>query len=72
MDDYTNKGKKGESFRGGKKRKRDKWYGYDDQDFQRWWHRQGKAEYGGRDLDNAEEARQAYEDWVSRGKPKVK
>ena len=63
---------KGQEFRGGSKSDRDKWYGYNEKEFQRWWHREGKAESGGNDIDNAEEAKNAYDDWVSRGKPKVK
>ena len=63
---------KGKDFRGGSKNDRDKWYGYNDKEFQKWWHRKGKEEYGNNDLDNAEETKEAYDDWVSRGKPKVK
>ncbi|MBP2661869.1 MAG: hypothetical protein H6Q69_4901 [Firmicutes bacterium] len=59
-------------FRGGSKAERDNWYGYNDKEFQRWWHREGKAEAGENDIDNAEEAKNAYDDWVSRGKPTVK
>jgi RHS repeat-associated protein len=66
------KGQKGKTFRGGKKKGRDNWYGYNDKDFQRWWHRQGKREFGGQDIENAEEAKAAYEHWVSIGKPTVK
>ena len=66
------KRKKGKYFRGGKKKNRDNWYGYNDKNFQRWWHRQGKAEFGGEDIDNAEQAKKIYEYWISLGKPKVK
>lgn len=66
------RGEKGKSFRGGKKADRDNWYGKNDKDFQRWWHREGKAQHGGRDIENAEEAQQAYDDWVSQGKPRIK
>ena len=40
------KPRKGESFRGGKKGSRDQWYGYNDKEFQRWWHREGKESLG--------------------------
>ena len=65
---------KGQTFRGGSKRRRDSWYGYNDPDFQRWWHRSpdGKRSYGGRDIESADEARQIYEDWILKGKPVVK
>lgn len=63
---------KGKSFRGGKKKNRDNWYGYNDKNFQRWWHRVGKDEYGGNDIEDAKMAKEVYQDWVSRGKPKVK
>ena len=33
---------KGKEFRGGKQSDRDQWYGYNDKQFQRWWHRKGK------------------------------
>ena len=67
-DDRQGRGEKGKSFRGGKKSQRDKWYGKDDKDFQRWWHRKGKE---GKDIENAEEAQRAWDDWVSQGRPKV-
>lgn len=73
-DDYKeeeSRGEKGKRFRGGKKKQRDKWYGYDDKDFQRWWHREGKEQFGGRDIDNAQEATEAYEYWESIGKPTI-
>ncbi len=71
-DDGSGKrGRKGESFRGGSKKDRDQWYGYNNKDFQRWWHRTGKKEYGEGDLDNEHEAKRAYDDWVARGEPKV-
>jgi hypothetical protein len=68
----SQKGEKGKSFRGGKKKKRDNWYGYTNKDFQRWWHRKGKEEFGGRDLDNAQQAKEVYEYWESIGKPSLK
>jgi hypothetical protein len=64
--------KKGKTFRGGSKKTRDNWYGYNDKEFQRWWHRKGKKDWGGNDIEDAEHARQVYESWVSQGKPKVK
>lgn len=64
--------KKGKEFRGGSKATRDNWYGYNDTNFQNWWHRVGKREYGGNDIDNAAEAREIYEYWMSIGKPKAK
>jgi len=63
---------KGNSFRGGSKKSRDKWYGYDDKGFQRWWHRDGKKDFGGLDLENAEEASNAFEYWKSLGRPTAK
>jgi len=66
------RGQKGKSFRGGKKKQRDKWYGYDNKDFQRWWHREGKEQFGGRDIDDAQQAKEAYEYWESIGKPTIK
>jgi len=65
-------GLKGKDFRGGSQRDRDKWYGYNDKEFQRWWHREGKADSGGNDIDNSEDAKNAYDDWVSSGKPTLK
>lgn len=62
-------------LRGGKISKRDSWYGLegrdDFSDFKRWWHRQGKDEAGGNDLQTREEAVEAYDHWVSRGRPCV-
>jgi hypothetical protein len=62
---------KGKSFRGGKKKDRDNWYGFDDPNFQNWWHREGKQAIGnGKDLDNRQQAQAAYSHWVSIGKPR--
>jgi RHS repeat-associated protein len=66
------KGQKGTSLRGGKKAQRDKWYGKNDKDFQRWWHREGKGEFGGRDIDNTQDAQEAWDHWEQAGRPKVK
>lgn len=63
---------KGTTFRGGKKSQRDNWYGYNDRDFQKWWERRGKKDFGRGDIDNAAEAREAYEHWVELGKPTAK
>ncbi len=63
---------KGKNFRGGSKKQRDNWYGFNDKDFQRWWHREGKEEFGGRDIDNREEAQEYFEHWISIGRPKVR
>lgn len=61
---------KGKTFRHGKDR--DKWYGFNDPDFQDWWHRMGKDENGGRDIENRKEAQKHYDDWVSQGRPTPK
>jgi len=74
-DDWDDEGwgpekAKGQTFRGGRKSTRDNWYGFDrDKDFVKWWHRQGKAEFGGNDIDNAAEAKVVYDYWISIGKP---
>ena len=68
-DDTPQRGEKGKTFRGGKKTDRDNWYGYDDPDFQNWWHRDGKQ---GRDIQNADDAKNAFDQWVSEGRPKPK
>jgi RHS repeat-associated protein len=74
-DDWDDEGwgpekAKGKTFRGGGKSTRDNWFGYDrDKDFVKWWHRQGKAEFGGNDIDTAAEAKEVYDHWVSIGKP---
>lgn len=63
---------KGSSFRGGSKKTRDAWYGYNDKEFQNWWHRSGKEEFGRGDIENAAEAKEAYDYWISIGSPQVK
>jgi len=66
-------GPKGKCFRGGKKKDRDNWYGHNDKDFQKWWHREGKEEFnGGMDIENTTNAQEAFDYWVSIGRPKVK
>jgi len=63
-------------FRGGKKRRRDTWFGLETKenftDFKRWWHRKGKFAAGGMDLKSCKDAENAYNDWVSQGSAKVK
>ncbi len=63
---------KGKSFRGGKQSSRDNWYGYNDKQFQRWWHRRGKREWGGNDIEDAEMAAEVFQYWVGLGRPTVK
>jgi hypothetical protein len=63
---------KGESFRGGKKGSRDQWYGYDDKGFQRWWHREGKKEFGGGDIQSKSEAKEVFDHWKAIGSPTPK
>ncbi len=66
----------GGRLRGGKIGRRDRWYGLeardDFPDFKRWWHRQGKDELGGKDLESRKDVDQAYEEWLRQGRPKVK
>ena len=62
---------KGKYFRGGAKAMRDLWYGFNDPEFRRWWHREGKDDHGGgRDLDSKQAAKAAYELWKSLGRPR--
>jgi RHS repeat-associated protein len=49
-------------------RTKDKWYGYNDRDFQMWFHRCWKRP-GDRDA-TKEEIMEAYEEWTARNKPK--
>jgi hypothetical protein len=70
-DDEEGRGEKGKTFRGGKKKDRDNWYGFDDPEFQKWWHRIGKQEIGGgKDIDNRQQAEKAYNYWVSHNRPR--
>ena len=48
--------------------KGDKWYGFDNREFQRWFHKCWK-QAGNPDADK-EEIAEAYAEWVSRGSPK--
>jgi RHS repeat-associated protein len=63
---------KGKIFRGGSKAQRDNWYCFDDKGFQRWWHREGKKEFGGNDIEDAAEAKEAFEVWNQLGRPTPK
>lgn len=70
MGDDGGRAEKGKGFRGGGKSTRDKWYGYDKhKGFVKWWHRQGKKEFDYKDIDNAQDAKEAFEYWVQIGKP---
>ena len=48
--------------------KKDKWYGYNNKDFQKWFHRCWK-EQGNPNADKAE-IEEAYDEWVRSGMPK--
>ena len=65
------KSAKGSSFRGGKQSSRDNWYGITDEDFKKWWHRNGKKYYG-YDIQDSQMAKEVYEEWLAMGSPKVK
>jgi len=58
-------------FKGGKQKHRDEWFGINDKDFQKWWHRIGKAEYGEGNIKDRQQALTIYEDWISMDKQKV-
>ncbi len=47
----------------------DPWYGYNDRDFQRWFHQCWKQK-GGPRVRSKEEIAEAYDEWISRGAPK--
>ena len=64
-----NKGNKGKKFRGGKKKDRDKWYGYNDKKFQDWWHRSGKKEWG-QDIEDPKMAKEIWDYWNDIGQPR--
>lgn len=59
----------GKHLKGGKKSRRDRWFGLEDKpgfsDFRDWWHRHGKEEAGGADIQSREEALTEYEAWLS-------
>jgi len=48
--------------------KKDKWYGYNNKNFQKWFHRCWK-QAGNQDAD-ADEIAEAYEEWLRHGSPK--
>jgi hypothetical protein len=56
-------------LKGGKKSRRDRWFGLEGRpdfpDFRDWWHRHGKEDAGGHDLQTREDAVAAFEDWLS-------
>lgn len=62
---------KGKEFRGGKKKNRNNWYRKNDKDFQKWWERKGKKEWGGDDISDSKMADEVYKDWIDSGKPTV-
>lgn len=55
----------------GKQWERDRNFGIGDRGFWDWWHRYGKDDHGGRDLQTRSEAETVYEEWVESGKPKA-
>lgn len=57
-------------FKGGTKKRRDNWHGYEDIDFQNWWH-QEKQKTGSRDLQSKEEVKKMYNYWCLIGCPKI-
>ena len=61
---------KGHTFRGGKKKDRDQWYGYDNKDFRKWWHREGSKQYG-INIDK-ETIEYIWREWNELGRTKVK
>lgn len=68
-DVHRKKPIKGREFRGGKKKDRDRWYGINDKEFQKWWDREGKELWGGTDINSSDMATEAYEDRIESGKP---
>lgn len=67
------RGEKGTAFRGGLQSQRDNWYGYNDPNFKKnGGIKKVKKDFGGRDIDSKQEAKEAYEAWVELGKPNVK
>lgn len=67
---------RGRTFRGGKKARRDRFYGLEDRphfaDFRDWWHRKGKFQNGNRDIADRKEAEEFWDQWVAEGCPAVK
>ncbi|MDP4024703.1 hypothetical protein Q8W71_18915 [Methylobacterium sp. NEAU 140] len=66
----------GGRFRGGGQARRDRWFGLEERPdfeaFRRWWHRVGKEEAGGRDLEGREQAFAEYEAWITSGRNRVR
>jgi len=58
-----------DKLKGGKKNKRDRRFGIDDDDYWDWWHREGKPANGGRDIETSDEAEEWYKYWISQGCP---
>jgi RHS repeat-associated protein len=68
----TTKSPKGKTFRGGKQKSRDSFGKYEkDEDFKRWWHRQGKKQWGGHDIE-PEQLDTIHQNYEDIGRPKVK
>lgn len=63
-------------LRGGKKNRRDRFYGLEGRDgveeFRRWWHRVGKRHNGDEDLKDRADAEHWYAQWLAEGRPTVK
>ncbi len=57
----------GTSKRQGSKSQRDKWYGdfVGNEDAKEWWHRIGKRQNGGNDIENAEQAKKFYAQYLA-------
>ena len=70
----NNRGKqKGKEFRGGSKKTRDKWFGNNDKNFQKWYERYGKKYYNdGFDIDSRSEMEMLYDIWKILGRPRMK
>ena len=67
---YSKSAPKGKSFRGGSKKQRDRWYGYNEKSFQKWFERVGKHRYNdGMDIDSKAIADAMYEIWKELGCP---
>lgn len=66
-----NTSRKGKVFRGGKKKDRDQWYGKNDKQFQKWWEREGKKQWGGGDIEDEKMAQEVYDEWIEQGRPNV-
>ena len=60
---------KGKQFRGGSRKSHDKWYGINDKNFQKWWERVGKGEWGGEDIQDSKMAQEIYNYWKDIGSP---